>query len=363
MPMLMKHFEGSLLSSLTSGFSPEMMPFQVKIWSRSQAITLRSESGYFLSYSRTGGNKILPLSHAWDPFTSQMSDLDDNDKDDIARYETLFGQGDPDLLKERQEELVEEEDGEGYDMDWDEDLDDEVFCANMMELAQEYGDDADNEEWIPADVRRQRERRAREHKERPKHYATGPVIDNKASRTQRRYKNSQKGQTNLLNFSGFIMKSVDVPQRRPSAKRSRAASPVSPSSRESLLLQHDFPIPISDLEPEVTEPANMEDGQSSQSETEAENVPIPELDIAEWELEAEVINLVPKTVSQIRSWEDLRKQIKADLKKFKSLQLSKVNQLLILRNFATLRLKGEGRMAASEEISRQWHEGEGLHFV
>jgi hypothetical protein len=36
---------------------------------------------------------------------------------------------------------------------------------------------------------------------------------------------------------------------------------------------------------------------------------------------------------------------------------------LIIRNFATLRLKGLPRIPASLEIARQWHEGEGAHFA
>ena len=43
-------------------------------------------------------------------------------------------------------------------------------------------------------------------------------------------------------------------------------------------------------------------------------------------------------------------------KKAKSLPLSQINQLLILCNFATLHLKGQGRVAASKEIIRQWHD-------
>ena len=41
----------------------------------------------------------------------------------------------------------------------------------------------------------------------------------------------------------------------------------------------------------------------------------------------------------------------------------KINQLLILSNFATLRLKGLSRIAASVEIARQWHEGKGSWFA
>ena len=40
-----------------------------------------------------------------------------------------------------------------------------------------------------------------------------------------------------------------------------------------------------------------------------------------------------------------------------------MNQLVILRNFATLHIKGLGHMAASEQIVQQWHEGHGVYFA
>ena len=40
-----------------------------------------------------------------------------------------------------------------------------------------------------------------------------------------------------------------------------------------------------------------------------------------------------------------------------------INQLMILQNFAMLRIKGFGCMAASEDIARQWHDGKGVHFA
>jgi hypothetical protein len=45
--------------------------------------------------------------------------------------------------------------------------------------------------------------------------------------------------------------------------------------------------------------------------------------------------------------------------------LTQINQLIILRNFATLRIKGTKRIAASEQITAQWHEGpgQGAHFA
>jgi hypothetical protein len=68
--------------------------------------------------------------------------------------------------------------------------------------------------------------------------------------------------------------------------------------------------------------------------------------------------------AEIRDWATLRTQIKAELKKnSKTLPLSRINQLLILSNFATLRLKGSSRITASLEIAKQWHEGKGTWFA
>ncbi|KAI9435017.1 hypothetical protein BJY52DRAFT_1230983, partial [Lactarius psammicola] len=73
----------------------------------------------------------------------------------------------------------------------------------------------------------------------------------------------------------------------------------------------------------------------------------------------------PEPKDDIRSWKDLREQLKDDIINAhkKHARLTSMNQLLLLRNFATLRIKGIGRMAASHDIARQWHEGEGIHFA
>ena len=42
---------------------------------------------------------------------------------------------------------------------------------------------------------------------------------------------------------------------------------------------------------------------------------------------------------------------------------NRINQFLILRNFATLQIKGIGCIVASQEIARQWQDGTGLHFA
>ncbi|KAJ3978884.1 hypothetical protein F5890DRAFT_1559520 [Lentinula detonsa] len=68
---------------------------------------------------------------------------------------------------------------------------------------------------------------------------------------------------------------------------------------------------------------------------------------------------------EVRGWEDLREEVKKELEKSKkkSLPLSKINQLLIIRNFCTLSLKGFSRIEASRQIALQWHEKEGVHFA
>ncbi|KAF7371742.1 hypothetical protein MVEN_00030700 [Mycena venus] len=91
---------------------------------------------------------------------------DDMDPEDFAWYREVYGEVDPDLLKAPDMDLFDEEDGQGYEMDWDEDLDDDVFCEGMMEMAADCGDDAEDEDWIPADVRKRRERREKERKGR-----------------------------------------------------------------------------------------------------------------------------------------------------------------------------------------------------
>jgi hypothetical protein len=73
----------------------------------------------------------------------------------------------------------------------------------------------------------------------------------------------------------------------------------------------------------------------------------------------------PRPKADVRSWKELREQLKDDIVNAhkKRAKLTTINQLLLLRNFSTLRIKGIGRMAASQEIAQQWHEGEGVHFA
>lgn len=85
-------------------------------------------------------------------------------------------------------------------------------------------------------------------------------------------------------------------------------------------------------------------------------------ELEDWEVELE--ESIQGPTNHVRNWSDLRKQVKVHLKKnSKTLPLSQVNQLLIISDFATLRIKGVSQTQASLEIVRQWHEGQGNWFA
>ena len=73
----------------------------------------------------------------------------------------------------------------------------------------------------------------------------------------------------------------------------------------------------------------------------------------------------PKASKDVWGWHELQEQIKSNLElaeKNKAIPRI-ITQLLILCNFAMLWMKGCGCMAASEDITQQWHEGKGTHFA
>ena len=73
----------------------------------------------------------------------------------------------------------------------------------------------------------------------------------------------------------------------------------------------------------------------------------------------------PKVKDDVRSWEELCKQIKDDQRQGyrEHTPHSHMNKLTILRNFATLCIKGKAHITMSKEIVRQFHEGAGVHFA
>ena len=67
---------------------------------------------------------------------------------------------------------------------------------------------------------------------------------------------------------------------------------------------------------------------------------------------------------KLKDWTTLHTQIKTHMKKHsKSMPLSQVNQYMILSSFATLCIRGIARIKASQEISQQWHDGDGTTFT
>ncbi|KAJ7577131.1 hypothetical protein C8J56DRAFT_1113717 [Mycena floridula] len=274
------------------------------------------------------------------PCPDWPSDLDFSDDPDAAEedewYANVYGHGgDPDILREQRDEVIEEEDGERHIIDWDKDLDDEVFCEEMMELAQDQGDDADDEDWVPANVQRQRKKRAKERK----------VI-----------------------ILQVLLSKIKQNVLRDDTETLREAKQSSPGSPCFKMLQYQYVAHEVAALPLLTESFPMHGGSAAPSPDPTNEIPEAEpgdeQEFEEWELEGEVINLMPSTVPEIKPWNILWDQIEADLKKkSKTLPLSKVKKLMILRNFATLRLKGHRKMDASQHIARQWHEDEGVHFA
>ncbi|KAF7344173.1 hypothetical protein MVEN_01707700 [Mycena venus] len=248
-------------------------------------------------------------------------------------------------------------------------LEDEVLLERLLSQAEKRGDDADEEEWVPPRVRYQRQRRKQEKKSRGE-YKKGPDVASKSDRTKRRYRHSVAIQIKLRAGSDFVKLH---PVRNPALDAS--AVEISDGAEMSGI-EEQSPYPLNeDAQSETSamfideQTTNIDPaGADSDSDSFSENaLPLPlaeEEAMHEWELEAEYETLMFGPVPEIRDWNTLRDQIKQNLKKkAKTLTLTQFNQLTIIRNFATLRLKGLGRLAASREIAAQWHEGEGFHFA
>ncbi|KII84350.1 hypothetical protein PLICRDRAFT_46228 [Plicaturopsis crispa FD-325 SS-3] len=286
-------------------------------------------------------------------------------------------EGDDDL-----EDVDEQSEWEG--------LEDEEFTEVLAAMA--IDEDPNDHDWIPEKIRKKAERRrAMNRKARPTQYVKGPDVMNKSKRTQERYRKSMRNQSALDAF-GFSKKpTAHTPEQpAPSTSNNAAAAVTAAAGASTRLVQTTLPIPapkntrtrsasilsdpssvdeIEEINPpqESTLPGTIaEDAHESEAprdspETAGDEVldPGPE----DWEEELETA-VRGSGQDEIRDWDVLRKQIKDELKKkSRTLPLSRVNQLFILQNFATLRLKGFSRMDASREIARQWHEGEGVWFA
>ncbi|KAJ6507587.1 hypothetical protein DFH09DRAFT_1101123 [Mycena vulgaris] len=252
-------------------------------------------------------------------------------------------------------------------------LDDEVLLENLLMQADDVGDAvSDDDEWVPRRVHYDRQRRKQEKKARGP-YKKGPDIGSKSDRTKCRYRDQIATQQALTQL-GFSVAPNPKPVPPSNAVESMDQADGEEASDVDMLSVHSgrsgaMSVDEFDVEgPGVEEPnddeatVDVSDAADSQPSSRAASPSPDEEGIRE--MEAEFDTLVSKAVEKIKDWVELREQIKLELKKKgKGLPLSKMNQLTIIRNFATLRLKGFGRMAASKEIARQWHEGEGNHFA
>ena len=209
----------------------------------------------------------------------------------------------------------------------------------------------------------------------------------KSARTQRHYEKAFRGQGKLTGF-GFKALQYDPRLQSPSGpgpssssnlnldQLDRAAQPpprlqesLQDSRKRSASVLSD-PSMDRDLrsDSEVSDAQNLDmidESPRSENENRSE---ISDLDpviaggdhdeeIEDWEAELEEVVGGPK--SHVRDWADLRTDIKKHLKKHsKTLPLLRLNQLMIICNFATLRLKGLSRTQASIKIAHQWHEGQ-----
>ncbi|THU87050.1 hypothetical protein K435DRAFT_682354, partial [Dendrothele bispora CBS 962.96] len=261
---------------------------------------------------------------------------------------------------------------------------------------------------------------------RPKEYIKGPDVMSKSTRTQERYRKAFSNQSKLDSFlysggsgSGNIIdltsspdasdldndsrSSVSssepvstIPQRRKasrspevdsdpsdppttdteqslSAHSAHSADPTSPMHSASPTSDHypsnpQSPLTSSHRSSTHESDKNMlldhETDPAVEKEVEIEitHGVMMENDIED--LEDELDENVGKLPSDIRPWDELRDQLKNDLKMKKNrLSLSEVNKMMILVNFANLRLKGESRMQASEIVAKAWHNNEGKWFA
>ncbi|KAJ7035472.1 hypothetical protein C8F04DRAFT_1182375 [Mycena alexandri] len=265
----------------------------------------------------------------------------------------------------------------GSDADWD--MDEEEGLESMKALARQV-DLTDDGEWLPPKQVRENQQK----RERPKVYIKGPDVMSKSARTLRRYKKSWQTQTRLDNFrftsSGSSSRVASrAPSRMPSQPQSPSVEFVDmeiPAS-STLLSQAESLVPrrrrasaspeqSSGSEAEMTSIDSPETAEilavEEEIEAEVENMVVPDDDLEAWEEELDENIAGPKGTK--KPWPELREKIQMDIKKGqKTLPLSRLNALMVLLNFATLVIKGYGRIEASRQVATSWHKKEGVWFT
>jgi hypothetical protein len=123
--------------------------------------------------------------------------------------------------------------------------------------------------------------------------------------------------------------------------------------------RHNASLSCTDLDGVSGDDSHKESGQQEGDDDQADE----EEELIDSVLSTSGVDARPKV--EVRGWDILQEQIKDDIVHAhkKHTRLTTINQLLLLRNFSTLRIKGVGRIAASWEIAQQWHKGKGTHFA
>ncbi|KAF8337206.1 hypothetical protein F5887DRAFT_1161111 [Amanita rubescens] len=216
------------------------------------------------------------------------------------------------------------------------DLEDDDFGQRLAEFA--VLNDPDDDEWIPVALRRRKVKKGH-----PSTYIKGPDVMSKSRRTQQRHMRSWKNQTNLCQF-GFTRQVTK--RRAPSVTESELDSrtPENSSSEEIQFLGASMAtIEVgSGVDGSDMSETSAREGLEVDSDSDLDGLDVDDSDVtmADEELEA---------------WEEESDMLAGIC--------SSINQLMILANFATLRLKGLSWIRASEEIARQWHDGKGSWFA
>lgn len=114
---------------------------------------------------------------------------------------------------------------------------------------------------------------------------------------------------------------------------------------------------------------NNKNANGSDCDTEdsgAEGWKEPEMndkDSEDWEQELDdKLNGSPSDAK--KDWATIQAEITEKIKRdSKIMPVSSLNKYYIIMCFGTLSIKGLSQMKASEEVARQWHEKEGIHFA
>jgi hypothetical protein len=292
--------------------------------------------------------------------------------------------------------LWESEDSDIAEQSEWEELDDDDLHETMAKMAMK--EEQTDGDWIPRTLRAKREKKqgkkgvnARTWANRPvtqnfvpiarpQEYQKGPDVMSKSKRTQERYAKQWKSQTKLDAFGFF----------RPMASPLTPLSPITVDPDAPPVLS-DEPGPSREVIPHTqslsraisalsvsSESGSNSDGHHDALESEATHQqghidinddlePLGDLnDLADSEAEEWEDELMEAVQSKdtCRNWSVLRDQIKVILKtKSQTLSFPQINQLMIVTNFATLRLKNYGCIAASLAIAEQWHTRSSVWFA